>query len=103
RQFHDRVFPVVLADANIYDPVQRLEYVKYWETKRAELGQALKQVDPANLQGIREELDLYNRVRDKISGLTSVLKDMNTLTPDIHRNSDFDLLFDAVERRVKQS
>src|SRR5215207_11769049 len=37
KQFHDRVFPIVLADADIYNPVKRLRYVKYWESKRAEL------------------------------------------------------------------
>src|SRR5512134_735706 len=37
QQFFDRVFPVVLADANIYDPLKRIEYVRHWEIKRAEL------------------------------------------------------------------
>ena len=90
--FHDRIFPVVLADADIYDPVKRIEYVKYWEVKRAELAEAMKSLDPANLQGIREDMDLYDRIRDKVSGLTSILKDMNTLTPDMHRDSDFNEL-----------
>src|SRR5687767_14252027 len=48
KQFHNRVFPLVLSDANIYDPVRRLEYVRHWEVKRAELAQAIKDVDPAN-------------------------------------------------------
>jgi internalin A len=89
QQFYDRIFPIVLADADIYDPVKRIEYVKYWEAKRAELAEAIKSVDPANLQGLREDMDLYDRIRDKISGLTSILKDMNTLTPDMHQDSDF--------------
>src|ERR1041385_7739077 len=37
KQFHDRIFPLVLNDANIYDPLKRIEYVKYWEVKRGEL------------------------------------------------------------------
>lgn len=103
KQFHDRIFPVVLADANIYDPVKRLEYVKHWEAKRAELAEAMRSVDPANLQGIREEMDMYDRIRDNISGLTSILKDMNTLTPDMHREADFEHLYTAIETRLKQT
>jgi internalin A len=99
--FHDRIFPVVLNDANIYDPVKRIEYVRYWELKRAELAEAMKTVDPANLQGIREDIDLYDRIRDRISGLTSMLKDMNTLTPEMHRGSNFSELFTAIEKRMK--
>jgi internalin A len=101
KQFHDRIFPVVLNDANIYDPIKRIEYVKYWEVKRAELAEAMKSLDPANLQGLREDMDLYDRIRDRISGLTSTLKDMNTLTPEMHRDSDFSELFSAIEKRMK--
>lgn len=101
KQFHDRTFPVVLNDANIYDPVKRIEYVRHWEAKRAELAEAIKTLDPANLQGTREDIDLYDRIRDRISGLISTLKDMNTLTPDMHRDSDFEELYAAIERRMK--
>jgi hypothetical protein len=100
KQFHDRVFPIVLSNAEIYDPVKRLQYVKHWEMKRGELAQAIKEVDPANLQGIREDMDLYDRIRDKIAGLTSILKDMNTLTPDRHKDSDFSEIFIGIERRM---
>ena len=101
KQFHDRIFPVVLADANIYDPIKRIEYVKYWEVKRAELADAMRTLDPANLQGIRDDMDLYDRIRDEISGLTSTLKDMNTLTPDIHRDADFAQLYEALMQRMQ--
>jgi internalin A len=103
KQFHDRIFPIVLADADIYDPVKRLGYVKYWEDKRNELASVMRTVDPANLQGIRDDMDLYDRIRDKISGLASILKDMNTLTPDLHRDSDFHELYHAIEKRMKDS
>jgi hypothetical protein len=103
KQFYDRIFPIVLADADIYDPVKRLGYVKYWEDKRNELASAMKAVDPANLHGIREDMDLYDRIRDKVSGLVSILKDMNTLTPEMHQDSDFSHLYEAVEKRIKET
>jgi len=102
KQFHDRVFPIVLSDANIYDPIKRLEYVKYWEDKLSELGDAMKTVSPANLQGIRDDLDQYDNIRDNISSITSVLKDMNTLTPEMHRDSEFTNLYDSIEQRLRQ-
>ena len=102
KQFHDSIFPIVLTDANIYDPIKRIEYVKYWEVKRAELAEAMKTLDPANLQGIRDDMDMYDRIRDKISGLTSTLKDMNTLTPEMHQDANFSHLYDAIEKRMKE-
>jgi len=99
KQFHDRIFPIVLNDANIYDPVKRLEYVKHWEDKLAELDKAMREVGQANLQGVREEIDHYSRIRDKVSGLTSILKDMNTLTPEMHRESDFSQIYEGIMER----
>ena len=103
KQFHDRIFPVVLNDANIYDPMKRIEYVKYWEVKRSELAEAMRTLDPANLQGIRDDMDLYDRIRDKISGLASTLKDMNTLTPDMHKDSDFHELYEGIVMRMQNA
>ena len=103
KQFHDRVFPIVLSDANIYDPVKRLDYVKHWESKLAELDKAMKEVGQANLQGIREDIDQYSRIRDKVSGLTSILKDMNTLTPEMHRDSDFSEIYTGIESRMAEA
>jgi internalin A len=103
KQFSDRVFPIVLSDAKIYDPVDRLDYVEYWEAEKAKLNQRIKSLsDVSNLQGINEELNNYDRFRDRISGLTSTLKDMNTLTPDMHRDSDFSDLYGAVEKRLQE-
>jgi hypothetical protein len=101
KQFYDRIFPVLVDDANIYDPIKRIEYIRYWEVKRAELVEAMKTLDPANLQGIREEIDLFDRIRDHISGLTSTLKDMNMFTFDMHRNTNFNDLYTAIEKQMK--
>lgn len=101
KQFHDRVFPIALSNAEIYDPVKRLQYVKHWEDKLVELDQAMREVkSQANLQGVREEIDQYSRFRDKVSGLTSILKDMNTQTPEMHKDSDFSEIYAGIEQRM---
>ena len=35
-------------------------------------------------------------------GLVSILKDMNTLTPEMHQNSNFNVLYTAIEKRMKE-
>jgi uncharacterized caspase-like protein len=98
--FFDRIFPIVLPDAQIYNPVQRLNYIKHWETKKKELSEAIKEVGPEFLQGIREEIDQYTEIRNTIAELTSILKNMNTLTPDIHSQSDFEILLNAINSKL---
>lgn len=98
--FSDRVFPVVLSDADIYNPVSRIKYVQHWEQQITELDAAMKTVSAANLQGFREEIDSYQNIRNTISELTFILKDMNTLTPDMHRDGDFDVIYEMVQKRI---
>ena len=101
-QFYDRIFPIVLGDANIYKPVQRIQYIKYWEDQIKELDEAIRSVGAANLEGIRDDIDLYTKIRATIAGLTNTLKDMNTLTPDMHRDANFEHLIGAVEQKMAE-
>ena len=98
--FLDRVFPVVLNDAKIYDPKDRLHYVKYWEEKKNELDDLMKTVSSANLEGFRDDIDLYAEIRALLPGLINILKNMNTLTQEIHRTMGFVELIEAVTEKV---
>ncbi|MHC5743409.1 MAG: hypothetical protein ACYTXT_16095 [Nostoc sp.] len=62
----------------------------------------MKEVGAANLQGFREEIDQYTEIRNTIAELTNLLKDMNTLTPDIHSESDFEELLNAIAHRLDE-
>lgn len=101
-EFYDRIFPIVLSDAQIYDPLHRLKYIKHWEDKKKELNEAIKEVGAEFLQGIREDLDQYTDIRNMIAELTNLLKDMNTLTADIHSESDFEVLLKAIQNRLNE-
>jgi len=96
-EFASRVYPIVMQDAAIFDPISRLKYIKYWEDQQAALDQAMRQVGQEYLQGIREELDLYAKIRSTLAGIMDVLADMNTLTPEIHKDTDFDQLYRQVD------
>jgi hypothetical protein len=101
-KIRDRIFPIVLADAQIYKPVARIKYIQHWENEIKELDEAMRGVGAANLQGFREEIDQYTEIRNTIAELTNLLKDMNTLTPDIHSQSEFQDLIKAIEDRLDQ-
>lgn len=96
-QFYERIFPIILTDAKIYKPQDRLKYVKYWEQEIEELDLALKSVSAANIEVFREDIDLYYEIRQYLPRLANILKDMNNLTAKIHAESDFDDLIQAIE------
>ncbi|MEA5463258.1 COR domain-containing protein, partial [Leptothoe sp. PORK10 BA2] len=99
--FYDRIFPIVLPDAQIYKPINRIRYIQHWEQEIADLEEAMKTVSAANMQGFRESIDLYTRIRATIADLTETLKDMNSLTPEIHTESGFTALIDAIKQRIE--
>ncbi|WP_079049830.1 TIR domain-containing protein [Streptomyces torulosus] len=99
-EFTDRVFPVVLPDARIYRPQDRIGYVRYWEEQINELDEAMRSVSAANLQGFREDIDLYTEIRAQLPRLADILRDMNTLSPELHRASGFSEVFEAVMSRL---
>lgn len=101
-EFYKRIFPIILADANIFKATERLKYIKHWEDEIKELDEGMKGVNAANLQGIREDIDQYTEIRNTIAELTNLLKDMNTLTPDIHSKSEFEELLNAIAQRLDE-
>ena len=98
--FADRVFPVVLESARIYKPLDRIRYVRYWEKQITDLDEELKTVSAANMHGFRDEIDLYAEIRAALPRLTDILKNINALTPGIHRDSDYTQIIAAVRQRL---
>ncbi len=103
KDVHNRIFPIVLGDADIYNPVNRIKYIKHWEDKLKELDEAMRSVSAANLQGMRDEIDSYDEIRDNVSNLTFLLKDMNTLTPEMHEGSNFTALISSLKQRLGET
>lgn len=100
--FYNRIFPIVLADANIYKAVKRIAYIQHWENEIAELDAAMKTVNAANLQGIRDDIDLYTKIREMIANLINIIQNMNVLTPEMHENDNFEALYHALEQARSQ-
>ncbi|MEM6963623.1 MAG: TIR domain-containing protein [Bacteroidota bacterium] len=97
KDFAKRIFPIVLEDANIYSPIGRLQYIKFWNDKIEELDTAIKSSGPGlNLTQIQQELNNYGNIRAAFDNMAFILKDMNALTPEIHRNQNFQTLYEEL-------
>lgn len=99
---YQRIFTIILADANIFNLIERIKYIEYWQEKIKELNAALKRVDADNLQGFREDIDQYREIRSTIAKLTDLLRDINAQTEDIHSESEFERLVNAIAQRLDE-
>ncbi len=100
--FYGRIFPIVLPDAKIYDDFERIDYLKYWEQKKAKLQEKYKTIDLPRTDTILKTLNLYDEIRGNIDNLTNLLKDMNTLSPDLLLESKFEQMIKAVKTKLSQ-
>jgi tetratricopeptide (TPR) repeat protein len=104
RNLRDCIFPIVLGDAQIYKAIDRLSYIKHWDTQIEQLNQAIKQVGViTNLAGITANLDRYASIRASFDHLTDLLSDMNALTPEMHASNGFSTLIGAVEHAMAEN
>jgi hypothetical protein len=101
QSLRERVFPIVLADANIYKATGRAAYVRYWENEITQLDQALKPIRADNLSNLHEDLDLYSEIRRLFDGIAHTLRDMNALTPDQHEGSGFEELISRIRTQLQ--
>lgn len=99
--FYDRIIPLVVSDAKIYDPLDRLDYLDYWSEKQEVLQERARRAKGLqNINSITEAINLYDKIRDTIDHLMDMLGNMNTLTADLHRQSSFQEAKDAIRARL---
>jgi len=100
QKLRDRIFPIVLEDAQIYRTVACLDYVAHWEAESEALESQLKRVRSDNLARIQARLTDYTEFRRLFDDVSHTLRDMNALTPDEHAATGFAELRDRVCRQL---
>lgn len=99
---YERIFPIVLEDAKIYDPITIIDYIGYWENETNELNDRMKTISSANQGGLRDDIDNYVKYREVIPEILTILSRMNNLTVHKHRNSNYLELINAIESQYKK-
>ena len=98
--FKERIFPIVMKDASIFEPIPRLEYLKYWQDKKKELDDAIMKFGADAITVIGDDYKTYKKIFDNYGEFANILKDINSLTPDMHRADNFSTLIEAVEKLI---
>jgi hypothetical protein len=100
RNVYKRIFPIVLTDAKIYDELDRIEYLNYWDDKVDALKQKTETLkSPVGKKTIFEKIDQYADISRVIGEITDMLRDMNTLTPEIHQGKNFQDLVNLIDKK----
>jgi hypothetical protein len=103
KDIQKRIFPIVMADALIYDPETRLDYMKYWEDKKKSLEAKYRGLDSLSYTAdVRQFLDNYDDFRRIMDYVTQLLANINTLTPAMHEGNNFSSLMKALDDQIQE-
>lgn len=76
RNYKDKIFPAVI-DSGIYDPIIRIDYVKYWEDEFIKLKEKLDGLSVQNLGRLPEDLKRRQDISSNVAEFLDVVSDMN--------------------------
>ena len=76
RKYKDKIFPAVI-NSEIYNPIARVAYVKYWQRQFRELQEALEAIDVQNLGNFSRDLKRCQDISANIAEFLDVVSDMN--------------------------
>lgn len=97
RMKNDEEFKNLKIGTNIYSPLGRIEYVKYWERKQEELENEIKKIkDDINKIQYLQELKRIRSILENINDFMDLLSDLKSETLDSLIKSDFKVFFDEV-------
>ena len=74
--YEGRIFPAV-AEHGIYDPLKRVEYIKYWQQECGKLEKAIRGTDPSGTVELAAELRRYKSIAASAGAFLDLVSDMN--------------------------
>lgn len=101
--FRERVFPIVLADTDIFSIRGQVAYLKYWQAEYDALETEYRSVaasSPTMAVPMAERLRDIEVTTRFINDFMAAVSDMNVLTSQLHTDSNFDQLISAMELRM---
>jgi len=99
--FKDRIFPIILNDAQIYNTESALEYILYWERKQKDLEDKIKSLKTqTHLKPFHEKLDFLSEIRQHISSMLGFLKDINVYNI---KENNYIKLIQEIQKKISTS
>ena len=82
KNYKDKLLSIVTEDANIYNPISKAGYIKFWESESKELENAIKPIKPENSVELAITLRQYRSIESNIASFLDLVSDKNN--PQIH-------------------
>lgn len=101
--FKERIIPLCLDDAKIYDLEDMLPYTSFWEQKLNRANEAVGTVSFSNISpNTMEEVKLYSKIAEMMNNFLGEVGDMAIPPINIHRESNFQDVIREVNKTLSK-
>ena len=102
-EFRQRVYPIVLEDAELFSFDGQKKYIQFWidesERLKKEIGD-MSGKNPTMVIGLTERLRDYELTARYVNDFIATISDMNVITPEHHRDTNFRSLVEQMEAQL---
>lgn len=89
KNYKKRILPIVLTNAKIYNKIEQVQYIQYWENVLDKIKEKISEVKLEHATGLDEHLKVINNICSNISEFLKDISDINNKTYDDHKASNF--------------
>ena len=101
-KLEERVFPIVMADADIFKEINRKKYDKYWKDEILGLKTGLSEMESTELDTRLDAIKKYEKILKSIPVLMAFLEQRNSLTVQKLQGENFSSLFKSIDLKTQQ-
>ena len=95
--YKERILPLIMNDTKLFNPLGRLEYIKYWQQQEKELRDQLQYIDGLNAIDLYRDLKKIEETSRNIGEFLAVISDMNNLIIEENiKEKDFDTILKVI-------
>lgn len=76
-RYQDKILSIVTSDADIYNPISKSNYIKYWEEETKKLEEAIKSLKLENSAELTMELRKYKSIEAIMASFLDLISDKN--------------------------
>lgn len=99
KDFKDKIIPIILDEANIFDAKEKVNYLTYWSNKKEDLKNAIRNISAEKTIPIIQEIKEYDNIESGIMDFLDIISDMNNIV--ISENNFSDIDFDTIRNHLK--
>ncbi len=94
--YKKRILPIVLPNAKIYKPKERILYIEHWKKELDDIKNELNKIELENATGLNEDLKIIDNIYSNISEFLKDICDLNNTPYEKLKSENFEPILKTI-------